>query len=112
MSHANGVIRFNDREIMFFEYNGTSDVCHPKLWRTHAEVVEHWRENNPWRKCNCRNPPEQVEAYNDYGGGTTWTTYACRKCMVLTVTEDPLEQQNHQWPNKPDWINLVNWQSV
>lgn len=31
MSHANGEVKFKDGSIKYFEYNGTSDICIPKI---------------------------------------------------------------------------------
>jgi hypothetical protein len=107
MSHAYGAVRFPDGKIMSFEYNGTADVCHPKLHETQADVTLHWREKNPWKICTCGNQPEKVEAYNDYGDGSTWTTIACKQCAVIINCSDPLEMPDHKYPNKPDWINLI-----
>lgn len=44
MSHANGEVIFNDGSIKHFEYNGTSDICIPKLYDTYDEMTDNWRK--------------------------------------------------------------------
>jgi hypothetical protein len=102
MSHANGVVKFEDGTIRFFEYNGTSDVCHPKLWTRYAGVKKHWREKNPEKHCTCGRPPENVEAFTDYGRGIAWQTTACRHCRVIIDCSMPYEHDG--WTSgPPEW---------
>jgi len=82
MSHAEGKVRFGDGDIMYFEYDGTSDVAQPTLYKTHDELWEKWR-NEDWNECKC-GKDEPVEIAETYGGGTHWNGRACRKCMAIT----------------------------
>lgn len=34
MSNGKGQVRFSDGNIKYFEYNGNSDICRPKLYDT------------------------------------------------------------------------------
>lgn len=44
MSHAIGAVKFkNDNKIMYYEYDGTSDVVLPKLHLNIEGVNEEWR---------------------------------------------------------------------
>lgn len=108
MSHANGLVRFEDGTVRFFEYNGTADIPLPKLWENYAKVKAHWREDEPWKECACGKPPETVEAYTDYGSGMAWKTKACKSCGVITDTSDPydLGEVAH---GTPEWVRPVKW---
>ena len=66
MSHANGEVRFDDGSIKYFEYNGTSDICIPKLYDTYDELIDNWRK---WKqeKVSCNHYEEAIEIYTDYG---------------------------------------------
>ena len=109
MSHANGLIRFKrDNKIMFFEYDGTSDMCRPKLWPTYFDLREHWREKDAFnRACDCPiSLHEPVEAYTDYGSGYVWETIACRGCQLIIDTSVPDEVVSNihpQW-TKFEWL--------
>jgi len=84
MSHASGAVRFNDGAILYFEYNGTSDVCIPPLWETQEEVIKHWRADDPRWGCVCDvGAWEEVEIMSTYGGGFYWRGRACRGCNTL-----------------------------
>ena len=91
MSHANGLVRFDDGTVRFFEYNGTSDACRPKHWKNYRDVQKHWREETYVRTCRCKRPPETVEAFTDYGRGFTWMTTACRHCRVIVDCSNPYD---------------------
>jgi len=83
MSHSTGVVKFEDGQIFYFEYNGTSDVCLPFLYETYEELHANWRRRD-WKLHKCELEPENVVIYSTYGGGFYWNGRACRKCMLLT----------------------------
>lgn len=93
MSHSIGAIQFkSDKKILFYEYDGTSDVVIPSLWETQEEVSEHWRKYDGPKEC-IRNKffpnveghnHEDVEIISTYGFGFHWQGKACRECMVIT----------------------------
>ena len=100
MSHAGGMVHFEDGAIFHFEYNGTSDVCLPKLWETRDEMQEHWREDNYWKECSCDNLPKPVEIYTEYGSGLWWKGKACQTCRVI-ITCEPLGED--WYGGSPTW---------
>lgn len=107
MSHATGLILFEDGCHRFFEYDGTVDVCRPKLWETYQELHDHWREelSYPWAKCTCGNPPESVKAFADYGNGMHWNTTACKTCGLIVDRGDPYTKGMTN--GKPTWVKLI-----
>lgn len=89
MSHAHGKVVFEDKLVLYYEYDGTSDIVLPKLWDTPQEVSDHWREPEPFsRKCTC-GKDEPVLIDTDYGYGYHWNGKACRHCKVITEGLDP-----------------------
>jgi hypothetical protein len=40
MSHSSGTVTFKDGLVLHFEYNGTTDICIPKLYETFEEMWE------------------------------------------------------------------------
>ncbi|MFQ3543465.1 hypothetical protein Q7A53_05215 [Halobacillus rhizosphaerae] len=92
MSHASGTVTFKkDNLVMHYEYDGTSDVCIPALYKTNKEMSENWR-NHEWRECTCEKD-EDVVIYSDYGSGFDWEGKACRHCMCITKNLIPTEYQ-------------------
>jgi hypothetical protein len=97
MSHSSGKVTFKDGLVLHFEYNGTSDICIPKLYETFEEMSENWR-TYPKAECNCGND-EEVIIYASYGGGIEWEGRACRKCMCITQNLIPTQYQY----SEDDW---------
>lgn len=100
MSNWNGLVRFTDGQIFYFEYNGTSDVCLPPLRNSFEEVTAHWREEPERWDCICpstalHQPVEIVISY-----GMCWTGLACRQCQTIVGDlTPPTETEFH----RPDW---------
>ncbi len=108
MSHANGQVRFPDGLVLFFEYNGTSDVEIPNLYNTSQELSNNWRDH-PKVKCVCGQESEPVEIATDYADGSQWKGKACRKCMCITsgmfTNVDDYNAEPHltEQEGLPDW---------
>jgi hypothetical protein len=111
MSHANGLVRFTDGTIRFFEYDGTSDACRPKLWAKYSSIRRHWREKGYWKACTCNQSSETVDAFTDYGNGLSWMTTACRRCEVIVDCSNPydLGPVRHE---VPEWVRELGLTSV
>ena len=102
MSHANGAVKFkSDNLIMFFEYNGTTDVSIPFLYDTKKELYDNWRKGK-WGKCEC-GKDEEVELMNDYGGGATQQGRACRYCKAIVFPIGCDEMLGTEADGLPDW---------
>jgi hypothetical protein len=99
MSHANGLVKFSDGEVMHFEYNGTSDLACTALKRTYKELLADWRTERNMAVCRC-DKAESVEMATDYGSGSGWQGKACRVCMAITDGIDPDETDDF-----PEWAN-------
>lgn len=99
MSHSSGAVKFNDGEIWFYEYNGTTDVVISNLRKTLQEVRDNWRESE-WLECTC-GKAEPVEIYSDYGGGFCFNGKACRKCRSV----DGGECYPYTFDGIPDWAS-------
>jgi len=86
VSHATGAVRFTGGPILYFEYDGTADMCVPSLWETREEMMAHWRGDNPrvWCECGPVAVWEPVEIMCTYGDGHFWRGKACRNCRTLT----------------------------
>lgn len=101
MSHSYGEIIKNGKTVGYYEYNGTSDIVLPKIWKTHEEVSEHWREDNPFsRKCDC-GKDEPVQIYSSYGNGFWWKGRACLTCMVVTEGINPYDEEIEEHKHHP-----------
>lgn len=110
MSHAAGTVTFQDGTVLHFEYNGTCDVPRPKLWKSSEELHEHWRDDELQKTagCTCGREPEAVAAFANYGDGVRWSTVACRNCMVIVDTGNPLELlHDHDCPHCGGWASWV-----
>lgn len=103
MSHSRGAVKFNsDGKIMFYEYNGTSDVCIYHLYETIKEVSDNWF-NHEWLNCDC-GQDEPVEIYSNYGGGFYWKGKACRFCKAFTENASPYEADEEIIDGQPEWM--------
>lgn len=85
MSNAQLEVRFADGLILYGQYHGTSDICHPNLFDTAEEAWSHERHDPAGRAAlnGDRVPiaPEPVEIYTEYG--RYWGGRACRRAKVL-----------------------------
>ena len=107
MSRAWGVVRFkSDGKLMYYLYDGTSDICNPNLCDSMDDV---WQDHK-WSKCNCYQD-EPVEIYSDYGGGFYWNGKACRHCNVITKGLEPWTDDEDEvisiTDGQPDWLGEV-----
>lgn len=114
LSHARGQVRFfYGGSIKYFEYNGTSDICRPKLYDTFDEMIDNWRKPPFSREVNntiytkkswlekifnvskeeslCNHNEEPIEIYADHGEGFHWKGTACKKCNMILKGMEPLE---------------------
>ncbi|WP_270545605.1 hypothetical protein [Clostridium butyricum] len=117
MSNGKGQVRFSDGNIKYFEYNGNSDICRPKLYDTFDEMIDNWRKpyvsmelnnrtddkkswfkkifrtnkDNNKEQSTCNHSEEDIELYTDYGGGFYWKGTACRKCNMILKGIEPFE---------------------
>lgn len=94
MSHAHGKVVFEDKHVLYYEYDGTVDRVCPKLWDTVEDVSKNWREPEPFsRTCTC-GKDEPVVIDSDYGFGFHWNGRACRTCKVITQGLEPYSYDN------------------
>lgn len=96
MSHAWGKARFEDGEILHFEYNGTSDMCCRSLKRTYEEVKRDWRSDANQAHCDCGEVPEPCRLFVSYGDGHHWSATACRRCMAIVDGAWPLDEEEEE----------------
>ena len=104
MSSAYGVIRFkSDGKLLYYLYNGTSDICNPSLC---DDINDVWCSHD-WTECDCRQD-EPVEIYSDYGGGFYWNGRACRHCKAITEKLEPWSDDEDEivsiTDGQPEWI--------
>ena len=102
MSHASGLVQFEDGTLRHFVYDGTNDFPCPKLWASSDSAWKHLHEENRHKKCTCGRPPEKVNVFTHYGRGFEWQTTACRYCRVIIDCSDPFELGVLH--AAPDWI--------
>lgn len=99
MSSAYGVVRFkSDGKLLFYLYDGTSDICVPTLCENMDDI---WKDNG-WLRCKCEHD-EPVEIFSDYGGGFYWEGKACRHCMCITKGLEP-------WSNEDEIVDITHEQ--
>jgi len=82
VSHAEGQIIKDDQIVAYYEYDGCSDFCFTKLYKSREELTANWRTNQ-FAKCTC-GKAEPVLVYSSYGNGGWWAGKACLECMALT----------------------------
>lgn len=102
MSHASGAVRFKDGTVMFYEYNGTSEVAVSHLYDNMQGVLDNWRKGE-WLTCLCPNGMEPVEIYSSYGGGFTYPGLACRTCRALLGPRYREEDVDATVSGEPQW---------
>lgn len=88
MSHAIGMVRFNDGAIIWFEYNGSCDYSIPKLYNTLEEMKGNWRKWK-WENHECEHMSEPIQIFTNYGYGFFWNAAACRKCGMILDGQEP-----------------------
>jgi hypothetical protein len=84
MSRAIGMVKFNDGNIMYCIYDGTSDIMHNKLFKTSDEAWHNYHNNFSYdNECTCNG--EDVLIHSSYGIGETYTGKACKehKCIIF-----------------------------
>lgn len=99
--HTGGAIRFPDGAVMFFEYDGTSDINLPALYKSREEMQDHWR-GGEWVSCTCGSA-EEVEMMNTYGSGSTYPGKACRNCMAIVEPISWDDNWREARRGLPDW---------
>lgn len=111
MSHTHGAVRFDDGLVLFFEYNGTSDICRPLLYKTTQEVSDNWRSIIPEKTwVDGTNTEEPVEIFVDYGGGFCWNGKADRHMMLITQGWDAWDPKiGGPTDGIPDWAKEVGF---
>lgn len=100
-------MKFEDGQILFYIYNGTSDYAIPMLRDTQDEAWDYfWKHRGfaeAWKECLCApETREPVEIVSDYGGGFWWQGLACRKCKVIIGSLTPLDDEATT-DGYPDW---------
>ncbi len=81
MSHSDGALKFEDGSIMYFEYNGTSNVCISATYKDRDDVSANWRDHK-WKECTCGGE-ELVRVFASYGRGFSFDGLACKNCASL-----------------------------
>lgn len=102
MSHASGAVKFGDGTVMFYEYNGTSEVAVSHLYDNMQGVADNWR-NGEWLDCKCPKGMEPVEIYSSYGEGFYWPGEACRTCRALHGPRFTPEAVDATTSGEPQW---------
>lgn len=110
MSHANGLVKFKDGTILHYEYDGTMDICEPRLYISYERMRENWRKSiKNDENLICNHELEDVEIYTDYADGSFWPGTACRRCMMLITGKDPHNLKDKEGnyidytDGTPDW---------
>ena len=115
MSHAYGFARIPSGRVLFFEYDGTADICIPKLYATCEEVYKFWRkgEADTWADCPHYSTVP-VDIATDYGYGYGWKGTACLECPRLLTGLNPYDGEiEWDWSRSssrdrdPEWANQV-----
>jgi hypothetical protein len=107
MSHANGVVKFSDGLIMYYEYDGTVDNVVSHLYATEFGLWDHWR-NHTLNKCQCEHE-EDVIAYSDYGDGFYFKAKACRKCASIRIDYNDSIIEIIERNNTIDWVSELGY---
>lgn len=105
MSHAYSAVKFPDNSIFHFEYNGTVDMCYPRLRDSINEVEKFWRDvdNSDFDNAhNCPHQKEVIEIATTYGGGFSWNGLGCKICKIITDNLYPQYDNNYS-NGLPDW---------
>jgi hypothetical protein len=112
MSNATLKVRFCDGLILYGQYHGTSDICHPNLFDSEAEAWAHRRQEVAGSVAlgvprEGTPEPEPVEIYSDYGGGWYWGGKACRKTKRLTANLCGYEgDELPSWPSEEQILDV------
>ena len=109
MSHAMGAIKFeSDGEIMYYEYDGTSDMVLSQLHKDSEGVTKNWRKGKHI-KCTCGGG-ESVEIMNTYAGGGYFDVNgkACRKCMAIISPLYCEDFMSIEIDGEPEWSPFKN----
>ena len=88
---GNGTVTFKDGLVLYYEYNGTYDVCIPTLYNTFEEMNKN-SKNHMLNTCNCVNEQEEVNIWTAFWDGMNWSGKACRNCMCITEGLEPDEK--------------------
>lgn len=91
MSKANAQIRFPNGDILFGLYLGTINEMSSGLYPMQGQAWQADEEGTErvLRTCDHAAAQEPVEIATDYGGGFTFTGYACRRCALLVTGHNP-----------------------
>ena len=90
-----------------FKYSGTSDLAHTAIHPTHEALQSAWWDSISvsCRECTCGTLAalaiKPVRLFASYGGGFSWRSEACTRCMTIT---GPLSELQADPDYKPgDW---------
>lgn len=91
MSHSNGqLFSFGGKELGWFEYNGTCDVCCCKVSLTQDLMHEGWRGSNVVAPCmDSTHDHVFCILYTTYGNGFHWLGKYCPKTMTIVYGIEP-----------------------
>lgn len=89
MADSYAKIKFKDGNIMYANYQNTSDCLGNKLYNTREECTG---DNYFDYDTECKHEEEEVVIATHYGKGSMWTGKACRKCNRITFDFDSWEE--------------------
>lgn len=111
MSHSTATFIFSDGVTYYGEYNGTSDVLLPRMFKTRRERDLHWRSQDTEQKCTCDSMPEDCVVHTYYGPGFYWYGKACRICMVFITPLSLDEIENYEISNNIPEVSKLDFPS-
>lgn len=111
MSHAQGLLRFENGQIGHLIYHGTSDIMLPMYYDTPEVAWEEYQKRGGRYPEECTHKKDKVEVYSDYGGGFYWEGTACRKCKAIDYKyttpygDEVTGKRDFEYINgKPEWV--------
>lgn len=101
MARYTGAVRFRDKSVMYFVYDGTVDVARPPLYRDASEAYSAWNDEQDAVDVGVnRDGEEAVEVMPYYchdDKRVAFLSRASKSLMVITGPRDflsSIEEQN------------------
>jgi hypothetical protein len=100
MARYTGAVRFGDKSVMYFVYDGTVDVARPRLYREASQASEAWEDEAKSLAVDA--PPDDEEVvevmpyYCHADQSIAFLSRASKSRMVITGPRDFLSAVEEQ----------------
>jgi len=104
MAKFHGLVKFQDGTIKHIIWNGFSDICFPRIYKTFEETDNNWDTvHDEEYDTDCCHIKEEIIIFNGY---SYWHGIGCRECnsILKNTSYDQLDNLEEQIFEIPEWV--------